>query len=368
MSNHRNNWGLHGSRPRPQRQRLQPVSTEADGIPVPRWITVSGLERGAGQPGFCNERPGEPGQDYFAPHRSTLERLAEEGFAGFRIPFRWERMQPVLGGPLDPDGVQELRYLISSADHIDKRVVLAMHNAGRYRMVVEGAPTDCGLEEPVRGAIRLYDEHLAEFWSRMSHALCGLPNLHGYCLGGPADGLPDGAWQRAAQAAVDAIREDGNDVAIYISGHGRSHAETWGADNPAAPWIDDSLDKIVYEARCHLDHDASGSYTRSFEDELKGDPELAKRVATRLGPFVQWLEATGAVGAVTEFGVTATDSGWSTLLGELVRTAQSAELTSVCWKARSHPDDGPPSKQPVDGPSDPPNGHVGLFGRSSRRA
>ncbi|MEC8253174.1 MAG: cellulase family glycosylhydrolase [Planctomycetota bacterium] len=368
MPNHRNNWGLHGSRPRAQQRRLQPVPAEVDYAPVPRWITVSGLERGAGQPGFCNERPGAPGQDYFAPQRSTLERLAEEGFVGFRIPFRWERMQPVLGGPLDPDGVQELRYLISSADRVGKRIVLALHNRGSYRMQIDGTPTTCGLEENVGGAVRLYDQHLAEFWSRMSHALCGLPNVYGYSLGGPADDLPDGAWQRAGQAAVDAIREDGNTVNLLVAGNGLSHAETWDVDNPRAPWLEDPLDKLVFEARCHLDHDASGSYARSFDEELGLDPELTQRVTARLRPFVHWLAETGARGAITEFGVDATTSGWTPLLDEMLQVARSSELASICWKARRDTDDDPPGDRAVETPSDPPTKQIGLFGPRSRRA
>ena len=368
MPNHRNNWGLHGSRPRAQQQRLQPVPAEVEHAPVPRWITVSGLELGAGQPGFCNEHPGAPGHDYFAPHRSTLQQLADEGFVGFRIPFRWERLQPVLGGPLDPDGVQELRYLISSADRIGKRVVLAMHNGGSYRMLVDGTPTTCGLEENIDGLIRLYDQHLAELWSRMSHALCGLPNLHGYSLGGPADGLPEGAWQRAGQAAVDAIREDGNTVNIFVAGNGRSHAETWDIDNPPEPWLEDPIGKLVFEARCHLDHDASGSYARSYDEELRLDPALTRRVTARLSPFVRWLAETGAKGAITELGVDATSPGWTPLLDELLQVARSTELASICWKARRHSDDDPPGNRDVEDPPSSPTKQVGLFGPRAKRA
>lgn len=341
MSKKAKTLGLHASRTTPRVKRLHVVESEDTRLRLPRWITLSGLECGSDSPEFCNDALGRLGDDYFINSRTTLERLSEVGFEGFRIPFCWERLQPQLGGPLDPDGIQHLRYLIGVARSVDRSVILSMHNAGRYSMRVAGVPTACGLEEAVDDRVRVTAEHFAEFWSRMSHALCGLPNLRGYGLMSASSSLPEGAWQISSQAAVDAIRADGDIIPIYVPGIGSSRTSTWGDDNPEAPWIEDSEDAVIYEACCYLDCNQSGQYEIAFAEELASDPMLPQRSDARLKPFLEWLEASGAKGAITQFGVPCDDFRWASLLPGMLQKLEEANVLSVWWAAGDHLDDHP---------------------------
>ena len=356
--------GLHASRTPLEAKRLRAVEPKEQELPLPRWITLSGMECGSEQPDFCNDARGKLGEDYFINRRPTFERLAEAGFEGFRIPFCWERLQPQLGGPLDPDGIQDLRYMLGAAESIDRKVILSMHNAGRYTMRVDGVPTACGLEESIGGKVRVTAQHFAEFWSRLSHALCGLPSLRGYGLMSAAHDLPEGAWQMSSQAAIDSIREDGDTIPIYVAGIGSSRASTWDNDNPDAPWINDPEDQVIYEARCYLDHDESGQYDLDFEEELASDPKLQGRAESRLKPFLDWLEASGAKGAITEFGVPCDDHRWVSLLPHMLKTLEKANVQSVWWAAGEHLIDHPLSLQLTEEDSEPKPAQVELFRRA----
>lgn len=360
--------GLHASRTPPEDKRLRAVDSEDQGISLPRWITLSGMECGSKQAGFCNDARGKLGEDYFISRRPTFERLSEAGFEGFRIPFCWERLQPQLGGALDPDEIQNLRYMLGVAKSLNRNVILSMHNAGRYTMRVDGVPTACGLEESIGGSVRVTAQHFAEFWSRMSHALCGLPNLRGYGLVSAAHDLPEGAWQMSSQSAVDSIREDGDTVPIYVAGIGPSSTSTWDSDNPGAPWINDPKDQVIYEARCYLDHDESGQYDLDFKEELASDPKLQARAESRLKPFLDWLEASGSKGAITEFGVPCNDHRWASLLPQMLRTLEKADVQSVWWAAGEHLTDHPLSLQLTEDDSEPKPAQVELFRSVTRSA
>ena len=360
--------GLHARWPPGEPKTLRAVPPKQTNAELPRWVTLSGLELGAAKPDFCNESPGKLGEDFFIHRRPVFERVAAEGYAGVRIPFCWERLQPRLGGPLDPGGIQDLRYMISAADRLDLKVLLAMHNAGRYRTPVDGAPIACGLDEQVSGSVPVCAEHFVEFWSRMSHALCGLPNLHGYSLLSAVSGLQPGTWQRIAQSVIDIIREDRNNIPIYVAGNHLARASTWIHDNPEAPWIEDPEGQVVYETRCALDHDESGRYHHSYAEERGRDPEIAERCRSRLQPFLKWLEETGANGCVTDFSLPRDDEGWSRMLPPVLEAIHGSSVVSLCWSAEAHPFDEPPTRSQKGTSDQQRPKHVGLFRGGSRPA
>ena len=86
--------GIHASRTPREAKRPRPVKEEPVALELPRWINVSGLECGADRADFCNDFRGEVGQDYFLNQRPAVSLLADAGFVCFRIPFRWELLQP----------------------------------------------------------------------------------------------------------------------------------------------------------------------------------------------------------------------------------------------------------------------------------
>ena len=63
-------------------------------------MSLAGAEVGVG-PNFCNSNPGKFGKAYTYNSERCFAYFAEQGITLFRVPFRWERMQPRLGQPLD---------------------------------------------------------------------------------------------------------------------------------------------------------------------------------------------------------------------------------------------------------------------------
>lgn len=359
--------GVHGRWPTQETRRLQAVRPQDHEVTVQRWITMSGLERGSEHPEFCNDNSGTFGEDYFTNQRPALELLADEGFEGFRIPFLWERMQPNLGGPLDPTGVQALRYMIATADRLGCKVILAMHNAGDYTIRINDAPVACRLQESVNGQVRVESDHFVEFWSRMSHALCGLPNLHGFSLLSSADGLASDTWHTSAQGTIDSIRQDRNPISVYVVGGSQVCTSNWGRDNADTALIEDPEGQVIYEAKCHLDHDGIGEYSRSFEDESK-EACLQERARSRLAPFLDWLDVNKLCGAITDFKAPRDDQRWSSLLPAVIQSMGQASITSLCWSADTKPADDPVDPGQADEERVQQSSQTGLFRRNHRPA
>ena len=326
--------GLHAplpaSEPRTGPRALGPAPATR---PLPRWISVAGLEFGTERTGFCNAFPGRLGEDYFLNRAETFERLTKVGFRSFRIPFRWERIQPQLLGPLDPDGVQHLRLLINLARRAGGEVLLDLHNYGRYAQHVDGEAVACGLEEEFDGQVLVGAQHLADLWARMAHAFSGIPGILGYGLMNEPHDLPDGAWVSASQAASAAIRAEGDRTPLFVAGDRWSSAAHWDLVNPAAPWIDDPLGLVTYEAHCYLDQNGAGEYHHSYAQELEMDPDLQERGEERLEPFLRWLEEHDADGFLGEFAVPAQDHRWCALLPRLLDRLDGARVQTAWWAA-----------------------------------
>ena len=76
--------------------------------------------------------PGVMGKDYIYPPDADIEYFYQQGMQLLTVPFKWERVQQTLGGPLDRANVDEMRRVIQYCSDRNIRVVLSMHNFGRY--------------------------------------------------------------------------------------------------------------------------------------------------------------------------------------------------------------------------------------------
>jgi Cellulase (glycosyl hydrolase family 5) len=237
-----------------------------------RGISVAGGEFGApvieSPATFSNRNPGTYDVDYHFDSQASFHYLAGRGFRVVRIPFRWERLQPALGGPLDRVGLRRLRSAVARAGVAGLRVVLDMHNYGAY--YEERGPR--GVRRPL-GSPWCTVSDFAGAWRRISEAFRGNPAVLGYGLmNDPVDlassgSSPSAVWRRASQAALAAIRASGDRKVVFISGYFWSSLREWPARNPR-PWIRDPLGRFRYEAHHYWDHDASGTYPRTYEGEV----------------------------------------------------------------------------------------------------
>ncbi len=310
-------------------------------------VNLAGADFGPIAPSQGNPNtvyPGTNGTEYAFPKASELDYYLSRGRRVFRLPFRWERMQPKLNGPLDADHLRALDEVVDEAAKRKMLLLLDCHNYGRYNVL---APDGKTVSEYLLGAPQLPFSAFADFWKRMAqHYGTGARNtaILGYGLmNEPHDMGLATAWPQAAQAATDAIRAVDKTTAIYVAGDSWSGAHSWRDVNENLD-IKDASNNIVYEAHQYFDSDSSGTYRASYEDEAKGDFGLQTGV-NRVRPFVQWCREKNRRGFVGEFGIPDNDARWLVIMDNFLAYLQANNIGGAYW---------------AGGPRWPPGDHMAL--------
>ena len=225
--------------------------------------------------------PGIYGQNFLFPSPSEITYFTAEGMNIFRVSVLWERLQPRLNGPLDPDELSRLTAFINAANASHAAVIIDMHNYGQYNGVAIG-------EGPVTGAA------FANLWTRLAikfghneGVLFGLmnePQISGI-----------GGWKMVAQSAIDAIRKAGAVNQILVSGTQWDSASGFATVSGAALLeLHDPGHRLLFEVHQYFDLDSSGTQASCISP-----PQAVQR----LTPFTQWLRDNRQRGFLGEFGV-----------------------------------------------------------------
>jgi len=242
--------------------------------PALRGVNVSGGEFGAVpqvQPAspWSNANPGTYGLQWRYDTQGSFDYLAERGITTVRLPFRWERIQPEPRGPLDGAELGRLRDAVRRAGDAGLSVILDVHNFGGYYRDEGGQ----GVRLTV-GSDELPAAALADLWRRLSAEFAAEPAVAGYTLmnepaelAGREDRTPAQVWEEASQAALDAIRSNGDDTLVLVPGYDWAAVRGWAEEHPEA-WIVDPLDRFRYEAHHYWDADRSGRYRDRYADEI----------------------------------------------------------------------------------------------------
>lgn len=126
---------------------------------------------------FSNLNPGTYEEDYHYDSPATFSYLASRGVRLARIDFRWERLQPTLNGPLDPDELARLDTVVEEARQAGLSVVLDLHNYGAYYLS-DGTQ---GVRRAI-GSDQVSNAQLADVWRRLSAHFQGNPTVVAYGL------------------------------------------------------------------------------------------------------------------------------------------------------------------------------------------
>ena len=259
---------------------------------------------------------GTHNREYHYPTLAELQFYKSHGVDLIRVPFRWERVQEALDGPLDLAGdLALIKQVLVNAAALGMDVILDNHNYGRYKGVALGAaggPTAA---------------QFADFWQKMAAELKDYPALLGYDLMNEPHGMPTSTiWKESAQAATDAIRAVDMDRIIYVEGTGWSGAHSWLKFNSDLI-INDPANKIVYQAHQYFDDDNSGTYNETYDGE-NAYPMVG---VDRLEPFVEWLKANNLKGMIGEFGVPSNDPRWLEVQKNTLDYMQANGLDGTAW-------------------------------------
>lgn len=224
---------------------------------------------------FSNVNRGTSPTDYSWNGEATYQYMYDRGHRLARIPFRWERIQPLLGQPLDAAELQRMHDSVSAAASAGLEVILDVHNYGAYWLDRNGVGVRYSIGTP-----EVTFDHFADLWGRLAAEFNGIAAVIGYGLmNEPVDvtgveGMtPAKTWEVAAQRATDAIRSavlpPGSDPRWIIVG-GYEWSGTWSPGvNHSGPFVDDSATKVMYEAHQYFDFDSSGTYDPNELDPVQ---------------------------------------------------------------------------------------------------
>jgi endoglucanase len=315
--------------------------------PMRVGVSLAGPEFGMFERRLSNISPGVHGVDYVYNSPATYRRVAKSGFQLVRLPFRWERIQPRLGGPLDQAELERLESAVEAAAVQDLKVILDLHNYCRYRVGTSQGVVVAVVDEPINGTALVRRDHLADLWRRLASKFCGHPGVIAYGIMNEPHDMGGSSWKQISQTAVDAVRSVDSQTWLCVSGDEWGHSERFAEINGPRAWIRDPARRTVYEAHCYFDFDRSGRYRLSYDDELRLDKNLVQRGSTRIASFVQWLEKNNTHGIVGEVGIPIGDRRWTALMTDLSRMAERHNIPLVIWAAGEWWGDYPLSIQPL---------------------
>jgi aryl-phospho-beta-D-glucosidase BglC (GH1 family) len=280
-------------------------------------VNLSALENGQNRRGMAN-------RDYGLPTDAEFDFLRSKNLAVVRLPFKWERLQPIRSGPLDSAYLSYLQTAVRKAAVRGMKIVLDCHNFGGY-------------DADKIGGGKVTTADFADLWSRLAIVFAGNPGVAGYDLMNEPSNMPaPGAWQKAAQAAINAIRKVDGTTLIYVEGNNYSSAFTWVDQNRELYKITDPSHLLVFSAHTYLDRDNSGTHYSWTKEVAAGDRLTGLPLDTDIGirrvtGFVRWLGQHNVHGNIGETGAGNDDPNWLTALDREIAFLTQNHVTVFYW-------------------------------------
>ena len=306
-----------------------------------RGVNIAGAEFGDGV------IPGIYGQHYTYNSEQTFDYFAARSLPFIRLQVRWERLQPALRGPLDPVNLGYLKQDIAWAKAAGALVSIDAHNYGRYKINEQGTLKEYILDNAYNGVVKVSTADLTDFWVRMSNEFKNEPAVLAYDLMNEPHDMGSADWRRISQAVLNGVRANQDAKLIMIPGNSYSSATAWPQVNGPSGWIIDPANNFYYEAHEYFDHDYSGGYAWSYDQELAANPQLATIGRTRLKPFTDWCTANAVRCYLGEYGIPNNDVRWQTVLDQFLSALDAAGMPGTYWAAGEWWGTYPLSVQPL---------------------
>jgi endoglucanase len=282
----------------------------------------------------ANRIPGIYGRDYVYPSAQNLDYYKSRGFDLIRLPFLWERLQPALFSDLADAEFGRIKQLVAAARDRCMRLILSPHNFGRYSL--QGKPT-------LIGSAEVPDAAFGDFWKRTASAFAGEPAVYGFSLMNEPHDM-NGAWSRAAQVGLDAIRSIEPQRLVLVPGDHWTGAWSWKRFNDDFS-VHDGSGRVIYEAHQYFDPDRSGLYRQSY-DQSSAYPDIGTDLVR---PFAQWLKERNARGILAEFGAPNDDTRWLEVIERLLPWLEHERIPWIYWAGGPRWGNYPLSAEPRDG-------------------
>lgn len=263
--------------------------------------------------------PGVLGTDYIYPSNADIDIYSKYRMNVLRLPFRWERLQRTLGGPLDATELSQLRSVVDYATNLGMSVILDPHNYARYSVPDPANPSS--LVQRLLGT-DLDNALFADFWSRLASEF-RLNDRVFFGLMNEPHTMATEAWLAAANAAIKAIRYAGAYNLVLVPGNGWTGAHSWlsgsygTANGDVMVGIDDPASNFVFEMHQYLDADSSGTSATCVNDAIG---------VSRMAAATDWLRTHGYKGFLGEFNGGASDSCYKALDGLVGHLGKNSDV------------------------------------------
>jgi len=183
------------------------------------------------------------------PNLLNLAYYLDKGFSVFRIPFKWNRLQPELRGALPETALGGLDAIIDAINAKGAIAILDAHDYGRRDQNIIA-----GEGSPVTAA------DFADFWGRMGERYRASPLVWYNLMNEPHD-MPEEANLNAQNAACEAIRKAGATSKILFSGIAWTGAHSWikSGNGTVMLGAHDRLNNYAFDVHQYLDPGFGGS-------------------------------------------------------------------------------------------------------------
>lgn len=280
--------------------------------------------------------PGVAETNFTWNNNATFNYYANKGFNIIRVPVLWERIQPALYAALNTTYLNGLKSNITWAKSHNMQVIIDIHNYGRYRGNIIGT-AGCSSAD------------FNDLWVRLSNEFKNETGVYSYDIMNEPHDMGTSDWKALSQAVVTAIRNNGDNKLIMVEGTYWANAQGWQSKNgTATSWITDPANNFMYSAHCYFDFNQSGTYTKTYDQELASNPDLANVGVKRVMDFITWCNNNNVRGFIGEYGVPNNDSRWNVVLDNFLNTLDTYGFDATYWAGGTWWGSYPLSCQPTN--------------------
>lgn len=297
-------------------------------------ITLCGAEFGE------KNLPGVLNVHYTYPTVKDIHYFASKGIKLIQLPFKWERIQQNLGGPLNQRELLLIQQFVDNCAYYDVKVNLVLQNFGRYSIN--------NIEYIVGGNV-VSANHLADFWQKMAKAMINKQNIVAFTLMNEPHDMQGYNWPYTVQKVINSIRQADGITALIIDGENYSNPATWEYYNDNLKYLKDPANNIYFNAHCYFDNDYSGRYKVSYDYDGANEWTGVQRIQ----PFINWLKKNNLKGYVGEFGIPKNDARWFKVLNNFLECLKRNNLKGSYWAAGPWWKNYPLSIQPENNQDQP---------------
>jgi endoglucanase len=231
--------------------------------------------------------PGKLWTDYAYPKSASIDVFANEGFDLIRLPFRWERLQPSLGGELAEAELALIRDIITYAAGKGMTTVLDTHNYAKRRLADDNWAADHSI-----GSREVPAEAFGDFCARLGSAFKDHATVMFGLMNEPAD-IEARTWLQAANIGAAAIRRAGAPQTLCVPGVNFTGAHSWArSGNEIMSAFVDPADNFVIEVHQYFDGNSSGTSGHAMD---------ARIGSNRIAAFESWARANRLKAFLGEF-------------------------------------------------------------------